>query len=365
MSHLVSLVFSVGFALAGFITLGLFKNKRSELPQQLLIVFWVFILFIILTYYADLHQIIWLYVISFPFLNTAQIFLPVLIFLYLKSIFFKPDRFFRRNRVHLLPSTVYALIYTAPLLINYVLGSIVFPYVEEIDTVEMTFYKDMYGIVYFVFSIRLLRQVEGKLVHIYSELSEVQFTWLFKFVFTFFGVIILDFLFTLTEFVWGYDAEWDGYIVVLMLILSMFYLAYYGIQQMSHFIPAFLYEPQQKKIASQDFTALAIQLKQLMEEDKAYLIPNLSLRDLAEKMGTSDKNLSMMINKHLKVSFYDLVNAYRIKEAKARLLSDDLEKYTVTGIGKMCGFSSKSSFYRVFKKETGITPLNYLKKERT
>ena len=73
----------------------------------------------------------------------------------------------------------------------------------------------------------------------------------------------------------------------------------------------------------------------------------------------------MMINNHLNVSFYDLVNAYRINEAKARLMSDDLEKYTVTGIGKMCGFSSKSSFYRVFKNATGITPLNYIKKERT
>lgn len=365
MSHLISIVFIVGFALCGFIILGLFKNKRSGLPQRLLIVFWVYILFIILTYYADLHHLEWLYTISFPFLNTAQIFIPVLIFLYLKSIFFKPDRFFRKNLVHLIPSTVYALTYTVPTLINYVSDSIVFPYVDGIDTVEMTLYKDMYGIVYFVFSIRLLREVEGKLVHIFSELSEVQFTWLFKFVFTFFWVIVIDFLFTLTEFVWGYHADWDGYIVVIVLIISLFYLAYYGIQQVSHFIPEFLFEPQKKKIVSQDFTALAIQLQQLMEEDKPYLTPNLSLRDLAEKMGTSDKNLSMMINNHLNVSFYDLVNAYRVKEAKARLMSNDLEKYTVTGIGKMCGFSSKSSFYRVFKKEAGITPLNYIKKERT
>lgn len=365
MGHLISIVFSLGFALCGFIIFGLFKNIKSGIPQRLLIVFWVFLLFVILTYYADLHQIIWLYVISFPFLNLAQIFLPVLIFLYLKSIFFKQDQFFRMNRIHLIPSMLYALTYTVPIHVNYVSDSIVFSYVEGIDTVQMTLYKDIYGLLYFAFSIRLLRQVEGKLVHIFSELSEVQFKWLFKFVFTFFGVIILDFLFTVAEFVWNYNVEWDGYIVVLVLIVSMFYLAYYGIQQVSHFIPDFLFESQKKKIVSQDFTALAIQLEQLMKEGKPYLTPNLSLRELAEKMGTSDKNLSMMINNHLNVSFYDLVNAYRVKEAKARLMSDDLEKYTVTGIGKMCGFSSKSSFYRVFKKEAGITPLNYIKKERT
>ncbi len=363
MDHLISIVFIVGFALCAFIIFGLYKNKRSGLPQQLLIVFWVYIVFIILTYYADLHYIVWLYVISFPFLNTAQIFLPVLVFLYFKSIFFKQDQFFRTNLMHLIPIALYALLYTTPILINYVSGSIIFPYVEEIDTVEMTLYKDIYGIIYFAFSLRLLRQVKGKLVHVFSELSEEQFTWLFKFVLTFFGVITIDFLFTLTEFLWGYDVNWDGYIVVLVLITSMFYLAYYGIQQVSHFIPEFLFEPQKKK-ASQNFAVLATQLKQLMADEKPYLTPNLSLRDLAEKMGISDKNLSMIINNELKVTFYDLVNAYRVEAAKTKLLSSDLEKYTITGIGKMCGFSSKSSFYRVFKNETGVTPLNYIKRER-
>ncbi|MEM6377480.1 MAG: AraC family transcriptional regulator, partial [Bacteroidota bacterium] len=262
----------------------------------------------------------------------------------------------------LVPSMLYALVYTTPILINYVSDSIIFPYVEGIDTIEMTVYKDIYGIIYFVFSIRLLLQVERKIVHVLSELSEAQYAWLFKFVFTFFGVIIVDFLFTLVEFLWGYDANWDGYIVVLILIVSMFYLAYYGIQQVSHFIPEFLFESQ-KKTTTQDFKALALQLEELMEKDKPYLIPNLSLRDLSDKIGTTDKHLSMLLNNHLNVSFYDLVNTYRVKEAKARLLSSDLEKYTSTGIGKMCGFSSKSSFYRVFKKETGVTPLNFIKRE--
>ncbi|MEO0337985.1 MAG: helix-turn-helix domain-containing protein [Bacteroidota bacterium] len=364
MDHLVSIVFSIGFALCGFIIFGLIKRKKSGLPQRLLITFWVFIFFIILTYYASLHYIVWLYVISYPFLNLAQIFIPVLIFLYCKSIFFKQDRFFWTNKIHLIPSLVFALTYTAPELINYVSDSQIFPHIEKMDIAILTLCKDIYGIVYFVFSIRLLRQVEGKLVHIVSELSEVQFTWLFKFVYTFFGVIAIDFLFSLAEFVGNYHVDWDGYIVVLLLVVSLVYLAYYGIQQVSQFIPEFLFEVKKKKVITQDFAALAKRLEQLMKEDKLYRTPNLSLRDLAEKMGTTDKNLSMMLNNHLKVTFYDLVNAYRIEEAKARLLSNDLEKYTVIGIGKMCGFSSKSSFYRVFKSETGLTPRDFIKREK-
>ncbi len=364
MSHLISIVLSVGFALCAFIIFGLYKNKKAGLSQRLLITFWVFLLFLILTFYADLHGIVWLYIISYPFLNLATMFVPVLIFLYLKSLFFKQEHFFWTNRFHLLPSIAFALLYTAPAHLNYITDSLVFPYVERIDMIILTLSKDIYGVIYFILSIQLLHQVKGKLVHVLSELSEVQFRWLFKFVYTFFGVIIIDFLFSLAEFVGNYNVDWDGYIVVLLLITSLVYLAYYGIQQMSHFIPEFLLKSKTKKPAPHDFAALALQLKQLMEEDKLYLTPNLSLRDLAEKMGTSDKTLSTMINHHLQVTFYDLVNAYRIEEAKARLLTSDLEKYTVTGIGEMCGFSSKSSFYRVFKSETGITPLNYIKRER-
>ena len=187
----------------------------------------------------------------------------------------------------------------------------------------MALLKDIYGILYFSFSIRLLHQVKAKLVHIVSELSEAQFQWLFKFVYTFFGVLAIDFLFSLAEFVGNYQADWEGFIVVLLLVIALIYLAYHGTKQVNHFIPDFLLEIKTKKIASQDFAELAAQLKQLMEQEQLYLTPNLSLRDLAVRMGTTDKILSTMINNHLEITFYDLVNAYRVKEAKVRLLSVD------------------------------------------
>ena len=61
------------------------------------------------------------------------------------------------------------------------------------------------------------------------------------------------------------------------------------------------------------------------------------------------------------VSFYDLINSYRIVEAKKRLSSVDYEKYTIEGIGYSCGFNSRSSFFKIFKKETGISPYSYKK----
>ena len=74
-----------------------------------------------------------------------------------------------------------------------------------------------------------------------------------KFVYTFFGVIVIDFLFTLSEFVFGYSISWDGYIVVILLVVSMFYLAYYGIKQITLFIPEFLLNQDASELKSQIF----------------------------------------------------------------------------------------------------------------
>ena len=63
----------------------------------------------------------------------------------------------------------------------------------------------------------------------------------------------------------------------------------------------------------------------------------------------------------MKKSYYDYVNAYRVNEFKRLVAEEDLSKYTLTAMSKMCGFSSRSSFFRHFKNITGMTPAEYIK----
>jgi AraC-like DNA-binding protein len=61
----------------------------------------------------------------------------------------------------------------------------------------------------------------------------------------------------------------------------------------------------------------------------------------------------------MQTNFYQLINSYRIARSKELLKTDRLEQVSIQGIGFDCGFSNKTSFYRAFKKFTGMTPAEY------
>lgn len=113
------------------------------------------------------------------------------------------------------------------------------------------------------------------------------------------------------------------------------------------------------KISTDDCILLIGKLKTIMKQDKPYRNPDLKIADLAQLIGTSAHTLSYVFNQHLKCSYYDYVNNYRITEFKHLVESDEYSKYTLSALATLCGFSSRASFFRSFKKATGITPNEY------
>jgi AraC-like DNA-binding protein len=103
------------------------------------------------------------------------------------------------------------------------------------------------------------------------------------------------------------------------------------------------------------------ELLHLMQEKKPYLDPELKMPYLTGVLKCSSKELSEIFRDHIKQSFADFVNGYRIKEFKEKIEKGEHEKYTIIALSERCGFSSRSSFFRIFKKLTGSTPLEYLK----
>ncbi len=97
----------------------------------------------------------------------------------------------------------------------------------------------------------------------------------------------------------------------------------------------------------------------LMEGEKLYNNPNLSMSILAEKMALSNGYLSKIINQKEQKNFFEFVNTYRVEEVKQKLKDPKFDHYSLLGIGLEAGFKSKSTFNAVFKKITGMTPSAY------
>jgi AraC-like DNA-binding protein len=98
-------------------------------------------------------------------------------------------------------------------------------------------------------------------------------------------------------------------------------------------------------------------LEASLGRDSIYKRSDLTLRALSESLNESPHYVSQVINQDLDTSFYELLNGYRIGEAK-RLLRDSPDE-TVLAIAMQVGFNSKSAFHAAFRRCTGITPTEF------
>jgi len=103
------------------------------------------------------------------------------------------------------------------------------------------------------------------------------------------------------------------------------------------------------------------QLERLMEQEKLFLDPNLSLPKLAQRLHINANHLSRIINEHFKLNFNDYINRYRLAEARKKLTDPRCQDQTILEIMYTVGFNSKSVFNTLFKKHTGQTPSRYRK----
>jgi AraC-like DNA-binding protein len=103
------------------------------------------------------------------------------------------------------------------------------------------------------------------------------------------------------------------------------------------------------------------QLTELMEQEKLYTNPELTLGEVARMLKIHDAILSQVLNSKFGQNFYDYINSLRVEAFKKLVAAPGSKSYTLLSIAFECGFNSKSSFNRNFRKFTGLQPSAYLK----
>lgn len=101
---------------------------------------------------------------------------------------------------------------------------------------------------------------------------------------------------------------------------------------------------------------IVARLDATMTETRLYLNSNLTLPAVAERTGISVNHISQAINQHLGRNFFDVVNGYRVEEAKKLLATTD---DSILDIALTVGFNAKSTFNAAFKNAVGDTPSRF------
>ena len=105
-------------------------------------------------------------------------------------------------------------------------------------------------------------------------------------------------------------------------------------------------------------------LKELknFEKNKDYLNSNITIQNLAQKLNTNSKYLSIVINAKKQKSFTQYVNDLRIDNMVNELkINKSIRKYTITAIAEEAGFNTAESFSKAFYKRTGLKPSYFIK----
>ena len=100
-----------------------------------------------------------------------------------------------------------------------------------------------------------------------------------------------------------------------------------------------------------------------MEKEKPYLDFDINQSELASKLSMNKHHLSEVLNLCFDQNFYQFINLYRVNEAQKIIKDPTYSDYKILSIAYEAGFKSKTSFNRVFKNYTGLTPTEYRKKQ--
>lgn len=225
----------------------------------------------------------------------------------------------------------------------------------------------------FVYSFLMIKSMynhENNVEQYYSNKSNKTLVWLKVFVFFY----VIYYLFEFVIFIFSGISLSDN-VYYSIVSLHIFFVGYMGVKQRE----IYTNESIEHHVSNSDFEKsedgtkklsvispelrdqIVISINRLMKDEKIYLQEDLSLYDLAKILDINKNYLSHIINDSLKTNFYNLINTYRIEDAKKMLLNPEFDNLSIEGIAQSVGFKTRSVFYPVFKKHVGKTPTEFKK----
>lgn len=153
----------------------------------------------------------------------------------------------------------------------------------------------------------------------------------------------------------------EGRVVPFMIVAITLLLIIYGVSLLALLAPRAM-APGCGGLLDEECRDLAAQVEALLENG-AYQDSELTVRSVAQQLQVHHNRLSRAVNSSLHISFPRLVNRYRVRYVQQVVSANRDTGRTMLDIAMDAGFPSKSTFNRVFREETGMTPTEYLRNQ--
>ena len=119
-----------------------------------------------------------------------------------------------------------------------------------------------------------------------------------------------------------------------------------------------------KRRVKADDEGLGERILSAMQREAVFSQHDLKVADLARYVGEAEYKVTQCVTGALGFrNFNQMVNSYRLAEAKRRLVDPSLAHLPILTIALDCGFGSVGPFNRIFRAETGTTPKQFRKSE--
>ncbi|PJJ80367.1 helix-turn-helix domain-containing protein [Mucilaginibacter auburnensis] len=221
-------------------------------------------------------------------------------------------------------------------------------------------------VVYWLLSYRMLRRHLSNVNQIVSDNTPVSLQWLRQLLWGILFMIVLSVTNNIPSEVLrnfiplGYLAG-TVFITYYLLVQKEVY-PYEEVQLQSlELILNPVEEKPKARLSAELMDELKARLISLMETERMFLNSELNLPELSEKMGVSPHDVSYVLNEGMHSNFYQFINAYRVAEAKQLMQSGKYSHLNILGIAYNAGFNSKTTFNTAFKRETGLSPSQFMK----
>jgi AraC-like DNA-binding protein len=152
--------------------------------------------------------------------------------------------------------------------------------------------------------------------------------------------------------------EWPVDIFFLSVVIALLSFTALLVNSGVAFLPPSKYAS--SSLNKNSYYEMISEISRVIREKQLYKQFDFNLQLLSDELNSNSSYISQTINHGLGLRFNDYINQFRVEEAKSQLRSSENKHITIEAISELCGFKSKSTFFRAFKKETGLTPKQFI-----